>query len=157
MSTIGIATLVSSLVILLGKLVITAGCTIIAYIWLDTAIKCSESTMSATECSDSGIMRPDSPVLPLIFVAIFAYGIAVVFLGVYDMGIETIIVSFCIDKEENSEGQYMYPPTLASVMGAKGKVRTAEDEPDKSAAETTSSYKLPDDNPTREESDGDFI
>ena len=36
----------------------------------------------------------------------------------------------------------MYPPTLASVMGAKGKVRTAEDEPDKSAAETTSSYKL---------------
>ena len=119
-TTIGIATLVSSLVILLGKLVITAGCTIIAYIWLDTAIKCSESTMSATECADSGIMRPDSPVLPLIFVAAFAYGIAVVFLGVYDMGIETIIVSFCIDKEENSEGQYMYPPTLASVMGAKG-------------------------------------
>eukprot|EP00944_MAST-04C_sp_MAST-4C-sp1_P004205 g4205.t1 len=103
------------------------------------------------------MMRPESPVLPLIFVAIFAYGIAVVFLGVYDMGIETIIVSFCIDKEENSDGQYMYPPTLASVMGAKGKVRTAEDEPDKSAAETTSSYKLPDDNPTREESDGDFI
>ena len=113
--------------------------------------------MSATECADSGVMRPDSPVLPLIFVAAFAYGIAAVFLGVYDMGIETIIVSFCIDKEENSEGQYMYPPTLASVMGAKGKVRTAEDEPDKSADETTSSYKLPNDSPTREESDGDFI
>merc|ERR1712072_961188 len=141
-TTVGIATVVSSFVILLGKLVITAGCSIIAYLWIS----------SSAEFQKGGANEVQSTVLPIFFVAVLAYGVGAVFLGVYDMGIETIIISFCIDKDENSDGGYMFPPSLASAVGMSGKVRTAEDDTNKGNEETTSSYKLPDDNPVQQES-----
>jgi len=149
-TTIGVATVVSSFVILLGKLVITAGCTIIAYLWMS----------SGAEFQKGGVNELNSSILPLVFVAILGYCIGAVFLGVYDMGIETIIVSFCIDKDENKEGGYMFPPSLAKAIGMKGKTRTAETEAaNENKGETTSSYKLPEDDqkPEQQASDGDFI
>lgn len=139
-TTVGVATVVSSLVILLGKIVIMATCSIAAYLALS-----SDATINNT-------------VLPVIFTAVLAYCVGTVFLDVYDMGIETIIISFCIDKDENSEGNYMYPPSLAKAMGTKARTAENDAKGEKNKDETTSSsYKLPDDQVEKQESDGDFI
>ena len=139
-TTVGVATVVSSLVILLGKIVIMATCSIAAYLALS---------------SDAAI---NNTVLPVIFTAVLAYCVGTVFLDVYDMGIETIIISFCIDTDENSEGNYMYPPSLAKAMGTKARTAENDAKGEENKDETSSSsYKLPDDQVEKQESDGDFI
>merc|ERR1712025_1077538 len=65
-TTVGVATVVSSLVILLGKIVTMATCSIAAYLALS---------------SDAAI---NNTVLPVIFTAVLAYCVGTVFLDVYD-------------------------------------------------------------------------
>lgn len=115
-ATIGVTSFVSTFVMILGKIVITAGCGILAYLWLE-----NDATFA------SGENKLVSKILPIIFVLLLAYLIGRVFLGVYDMGIDTIMISFCIDSDENKEGQYMYPKSLANAIGKGKQTREASD------------------------------
>eukprot|EP00505_MAST-04D_sp_SCG-Rhode-Island_P004392 Stramenopile-MAST_4_protein_4392 len=143
-STLGITGAVSMFIIVLGKVVITAGCGIIAYFWLE-----NDPTYSAGE------MKLESNVLPLIFVAILAYMVGTLFLSVYDMGIDTIMISFCIDSDENKEGQYMYPESLAKAIGKGSQTRKAKLELGDQEKTTTSSYAVEPEKPAP--SSGEFI
>merc|ERR1712224_248194 len=116
--TISVVNVIASFLILLGKIVITAGCTTVAYLMID----------NGAQYKEDGATPVHSYVMPLLFVAVVSYGIGSLFLMVYGMGIETIIMGFCIDKDENSEGTYMFPQSLARAIGMGDKTRKAKAE-----------------------------
>jgi len=93
-SQIGIVLSLNNYLMLLGKLVIDLGCVMFAYAWLSWDPSYSEK---------SGEFYVTNIFFPLVLVAIVAHAVASVFLTVYDMAIETILIDFCVDKKENSE------------------------------------------------------
>lgn len=50
------------------------------------------------------------------FTWIFAYSIAGMFFGVVEMAIDTILLSFCIDCEENNGTPLYAPPLLLDTL-----------------------------------------
>ena len=63
-------------------------------------------------------------------VAIVAHAVSSVFLTVYDMAIETILIDFCVDKKENAESKrYFMGEELKKTMDEVVKDQT----PDKSS------------------------
>jgi choline transporter-like protein 2/4/5 len=127
---------ISAFLMFLGKIVISCSCTVIGFLWLDTL---------------SGL---SSPVLPLICILILSYCVGSAFLYVYDLGIETILISYCIDLDENKPPrEYMFSKELAKAAGQKvvSKVKHGEHpaeriERRKSTSNDTksSSYVVPD-------------
>jgi len=90
----------------LGKLVVAGVCGILAFLLCDTAQYTDPD--SATYLT--------SPLLPVVVVVFIAYVEADVFLGVYEMAIDTILMSFCEDCN-NSGGPKYAPPLLMSAIG----------------------------------------
>ncbi|KAF0719298.1 Aste57867_1146 [Aphanomyces stellatus] len=82
---IGTLGIVSNFVIFMGKLLLTTGCSILVY-WF-VAVK-----------SDYEI---SSPFPPLVVTAILAYATASFFLGVFEIAIDTILLSICEDEKIN--------------------------------------------------------
>ena len=109
----------------LGKLVVAGTCTFIGFLYLD-------QDQYTDPTSDSYI---SSPVLPLIFIALIAFFLADIFLGLYEMAIDTILLSFCEDCG-TANGPNFAPPLLMSALGKslpakKGKkVKPAYDDDD---------------------------
>ena len=86
-------------------------------------MSCSDES-SESSCEEAytmeELMEPTkifSPILPIILCALLGYIVGSAFLFVYDLGIETLLVSFCIDKDENTEGTYRCSPSLARAAG----------------------------------------
>ena len=42
---------------------------------------------------------------PVFVVALFAYGVATMFIGIYEMTIDTIFMAFCEDSERKIESE----------------------------------------------------
>ena len=96
---IGIVLSINAYLMLLGKLVIDLGCVMVAYGWL---------SMDPSYSEKSGKSYVSNIFFPLILVAGVAHAVASVFLTVYDMAIETILIDFCVDKKENAETKNYY-------------------------------------------------
>ncbi len=60
-----------------------------------------------------------SPVLPIAISVITGFVIAQIFFAVYEMGIDTVILAFCEDCEENGGNPRYAPPLLLEVMGSE--------------------------------------
>jgi solute carrier family 44 (choline transporter-like protein), member 2/4/5 len=136
---IAMSSTISAFLMFLGKIVIMGGCTVIGFLWLDTLTGLS------------------SPVLPLICILILSYCVGSAFLYVYDLGIETILISYCIDLEENKPPrEYMFSKELAKAAGQKvvSKVKHGEHPEDimkrKSGGTASSAYVVPDDSSEEE-------
>lgn len=88
------------------------------------------------------------------------------FLQVYDMGIDTILISYLFDLKENKKGQYMFSEGLAKAAGKGGQTRSINQESSGDAEEkgdgTVSSKYVASPEPekddiTKKESTGELI
>jgi choline transporter-like protein 2/4/5 len=142
---IGITLSISSVMMLLGKIVITGGCGFAGFAWI---------TMDPTYST-----KVFSPILPIILCALLGYIVGSAFLFVYDLGIETLLVSFCIDKDENTEGTYRCSPSLARAAGITASSNQKAAELPKSEQTASSAYVVPDDEKTEEDggNDNEFL
>ena len=67
------------------------------------------------EHSDS---HTSSPLIPVILVILIAYQIASLFMGVVELAIDTILLSYCLDCEENGGHAASAPPLLHDYIGS---------------------------------------
>ncbi|KAL3136904.1 hypothetical protein ABBQ32_006512 [Trebouxia sp. C0010 RCD-2024] len=93
-----------------GKISVTAGCGIIAFLMSDLAYYTDSTKYPATCLS--------SPLLPILVSLLVGYTVAQCFFNVYEMAIDTIMLSFCEDCESHN-GTPQYAPLL--LLGAIGK------------------------------------
>ena len=129
---IAMTTTIAAFLMFLGKVVIMGACGVVGFLWLDGLAGLSVNT---SRYMYSG-----------------ASGIGSAFLHVYDLGIETILISYCIDLDENKPPRYKFSNSLAKAAGqvvSKIKHGAHPDEIEKkksSGGDTTSSaYIVPDD------------
>mmetsp|Transcript_20015 Transcript_20015/g.32454 ORF Transcript_20015/g.32454 Transcript_20015/m.32454 type:complete len:599 (-) Transcript_20015:433-2229(-) len=94
----------------LGKLVVAGICGLLAFLMCD--LEQYTDPTSATYLT--------SPILPVIVVVFVAYCEADVFLSVYEMAVDTILLSFCEDCG-TSGGPKFAPPLLMSALGKSSK------------------------------------
>jgi|EP00505_MAST-04D_sp_SCG-Rhode-Island_P004639 solute carrier family 44 (choline transporter-like protein), member 2/4/5 len=117
LSQIGLVITINAYLMLLGKLVIDLGCVATAYLWLSYDPAYTDTTKTT---------YVSNIIFPLIVTAAVAHGVASVFLTVYDMAIETILIDFCIDKEKNkANGNYFMSDDLKKYMDHQQKVNEA--------------------------------
>eukprot|EP00944_MAST-04C_sp_MAST-4C-sp1_P009183 g9183.t1 len=133
---IAMTTTIAAFLMFLGKVVIMGACGVIGFLWLD------------------GLAGLSSPILPVICILVLALCVGSAFLHVYDLGIETILISYCIDLDENKPPrQYKFSNSLAKAAGQKvvSKIKHGahpnEIEKKKSSGgdTTSSAYIVPDD------------
>jgi choline transporter-like protein 2/4/5 len=132
---IAVVNTIAGVVILFGKFLIIAVCTIVGY-WVFT---------SFPVFLEGGALHLTQVVLPTILVGFLSWMIADGFLQVYDMGIDTILVSYLFDLKENKAGQYMFSESLANAAGKGGQTRAqaeanAEKKAPDTATETSAKY-----------------
>ena len=100
----------------LGKLVITGLCGLAAFFMCDTD--------AYTDPTSSSYLS--SPLLPVIVTAFIGYMEADIFLSVYEMAVDTILLSFCEDCG-TAGGPHYAPPLLMSALGKSPKKKVAPD------------------------------
>jgi len=96
---------VAGYLMLIGKLVIVACCTVVCYIIVSMNADLS------------------SPIMPVVVTALLAFFIASVFLDVYGISIDTILISFCIDKKNNDGSEkkkYFMSNKMRVLSGVPG-------------------------------------
>ena len=94
----------------LGKLVITGLCGLAAFFMCD--MDAYTDPTSETYLS--------SPLLPVVVTAFIGYMEADIFLSVYEMAVDTILLSFCEDCG-TAGGPHYAPPLLMSALGKSSK------------------------------------
>ena len=75
---------IGDFVLLMAKFVVIIGCTVGAFFWFRNF--------------DEGLTYE---AVCILAVALFAYGVATMFIGIYEMAIDTIFMAFCEDSERN--------------------------------------------------------
>ncbi|KAJ7514833.1 hypothetical protein O6H91_23G061500 [Diphasiastrum complanatum] len=108
-------TIVGDVVIWLGKVFVSCTCGI-------AALLMSEAKMYSDASSRTYI---SSPLFPVIFSLIVAYFVAHLFMQLYDIGIDTILLCFCEDCERHNGSPSFAPPSLMTAVGALRKPTTA--------------------------------
>jgi choline transporter-like protein 2/4/5 len=83
---------VGMLMLVMGKIVISATCAFVGYIILTTF----------PDYTAGGQFALSSTVFPIFVLTLLAYFVANAFLEVYNMSIDTIILNFCIDRRDNN-------------------------------------------------------
>lgn len=114
---IGTVNIISSMVVTMGTVLIVLLCTIIGYMVFTTF----------PEFLVGGALHLQQVYVPSILVGLLSWMIATGFLQVYDMGIDTILISYLCDLKENKEGQYMFSKALAKAAGKGGQTRSVRD------------------------------
>ena len=99
--------LVGDSILFLGKLVVALASGVIAHAMLD------RMDNDNAEHSDS---HTSSPLIPVILVILIAYQIASLFMGVVELAIDTILLSYCLDCEENGGHAASAPPLLRDYV-----------------------------------------
>ena len=110
MARIAVINTVGDFLTWLGKIVVTGICGVLAFLMCD---------MSMYTDPDSANYLT-SPILPVIVTVFIAYQEADIFMGVYEMAVDTIMLSFCEDCN-TSGGPHYAPPLLMSALGKSTK------------------------------------
>ncbi|CAM6083691.1 unnamed protein product [Calypogeia fissa] len=101
---VGTVNIIGDFVLFMGKLSVGALSVFFAFLMLEQ------------HRFKSGKDKVSSPLFPILFTWIFAYSIASMFFGVVEMAIDTILLSFCIDCEENNGTPLYAPPLLLDTL-----------------------------------------
>ena len=107
MARIAVINTVGDFLTWLGKIVVTGICGVLAFLMCDMDMY--------TDPDSANYIT--SPLLPVIVTVFIAYQEADIFMGVYEMAVDTIMLSFCEDC--NTSGGPHYAPAL--LMSALGK------------------------------------
>jgi hypothetical protein len=104
---IGIVQTVSSFVLILAKLAMSVSAGALMFIYIE----------SNEDFSAYGETPLNYPIVPAIVTALLGYFVAATFLNVYDLCIDTILLSFCMDKEKNKPGTFFMSESLQKLIG----------------------------------------
>jgi len=96
-----VLSLITDILLFLGKLVVVVSAGIMAYIWINIRFKVGELTSSAA---------------PIAVAMLFSYFIVAAFMSVYEMSIDTILLCFFYDKLQNKGGPYAMSPALKKLV-----------------------------------------
>jgi choline transporter-like protein 2/4/5 len=105
--------IVGDLLLFLAKLSISIGTAFLAFVMLN---------------GDDYKEEISSPVLICSVIAIFAYSVAAVFMGIVEMGIDTTLLCYCRDMEKHNGTPQYAPEVLQKALGIAGEVQKAEEE-----------------------------
>ncbi|GMH42049.1 hypothetical protein BSKO_09968 [Bryopsis sp. KO-2023] len=97
------------ILIWLGKLAITAGAGCVAFLMADLEYYTNEDKYPDTFLS--------SPLMPILISLLVGYVVADLFFEVYEMAIDTILLSFCEDCETSNGNPKYAPPLLLEAIG----------------------------------------
>ena len=112
--TMGFVNLLCAVLMIIGKFLIVAGCVVLGFLLFryDQSYTTGDKALSST-------------LLPLILTGLLAWFVASAFLMVYDMGVDTLLVSYLFDLKENQPGKYMFSESLAKAVGRSGQTQSA--------------------------------
>ncbi|CAD7702902.1 unnamed protein product, partial [Ostreobium quekettii] len=116
---------VGDAVIWLAKITVTAACGVTAFLMADLDLYTNEEKHPDTFLS--------SPIFPVLVSLLVGYVVADLFFGVYEMTVDTILLSFCEDCESNGGNPKFAPPLLLEAIG---KSRERQEAKGKEVAET---------------------
>jgi hypothetical protein len=106
---IGIISMISTLLLTLARISITASCAFITF----------NTITSDPRFTKGGELEVSMPMIPVVITTVVAFFISTVFMGVYGLAIDTILVCFCEDRKVNSDGTYYMSEELQKLIGAK--------------------------------------
>lgn len=110
--------IVGDSLIWLGKIAVMLGAGVIAFFMTDLDMY--------TDPAEKTYLS--SPLMPILLSCLSAYFIADIFFQVYEMAVDTVLLSFCEDCEQNNDEPKFAPPLLSAAIGqsrdlqSKGKV-----------------------------------
>lgn len=108
---IGTVNVIGDVMLFLGKLCVSLACALFAFLMLDThQYKSSHHKIS-------------SPLFPVLFCWGLGYVVASLFFAVVEMGIDTIVLSFCQDVEEHQGNPQYAPPLLMETLKKHGEMQ----------------------------------
>jgi len=107
---LAVVNVVGDALILLGKVAVAGGCGLIAF-----AMSNAEYYHDAEKYPDTYLA---SAVLPIALAVGVGFVVAQIFFAVYEMAVDTILLSFCEDCELHGGEPQFAPPILMDVMNA---------------------------------------
>ncbi|KAK4484895.1 hypothetical protein RD792_007496 [Penstemon davidsonii] len=108
---IGKVNVIGDVILFLGKLCVSLMSALFAFLMLDThKYKSSHNKIS-------------SPLFPVLACWGFGYVVATLFFGVVEMSIDTIILSFCQDSDENQGTAQYAPPLLIETLNVENEIQ----------------------------------
>jgi choline transporter-like protein 2/4/5 len=110
-ASVAAVSVVGDIMLFLGKLSVALGSGVIAFLMLDD------------NNFNYGDEKVSSPLFIVIVVCLFAFVIASVFMSIVEFGIDTIILCYCKDCDDNAGTPVNAPPALTSALGIAGKVK----------------------------------
>jgi len=114
---IGLVNTITNFMFILSKLAIVGACGFIAFQWLD----------NDASFGKGGANQLEGFSLPILLVMVIALAIATMFINVFSLGVDTILLCFLIDREKN-DGEtkpYYMSPNLLKAIGASTKKNKA--------------------------------
>ena len=102
--------IVGDIMLVLGKLVVALGSGTIAFLMLDA------------DTFNYGDEKVSSPLFIVIVVILFAFIIANVFMSIVELGIDTILLCYCKDCDDNNGAPVNAPPALVKTLGMSRKI-----------------------------------
>ena len=102
--------IVGDIMLVLGKLVVALGSGTIAFLMLDA------------DTFNYGDEKVSSPLFIVIVVVLFAFIIANVFMSIVELGIDTILLCYCKDCDDNNGAPVNAPPALVKTLGMSRKI-----------------------------------
>eukprot|EP00180_Rhodochaete_pulchella_P000291 Plantae.Rhodophyta-Rhodochaete_pulchella.ctg12043.p1 GENE.Plantae.Rhodophyta-Rhodochaete_pulchella.ctg12043~~Plantae.Rhodophyta-Rhodochaete_pulchella.ctg12043.p1 ORF type:complete len:282 (-),score=65.22 Plantae.Rhodophyta-Rhodochaete_pulchella.ctg12043:123-932(-) len=147
---IGVVNMISGIIFMLGKLAITVFCAFVAFQWMD----------SSAAFAAGGDKQLESYSFPLLIIMIFSFTVASLFMNVFGLAVDTILICFLYDRNMNNGADkpyYMSDKLLKAIGQATHHNRKqmgvdeedssddegAPEKPSGGAAATTDSGELP--------------
>ena len=106
--------IIGDIMLFLGKLVVSLGSGVIAFGMLDA------------DTFSYGDEKVSSPLFIVIVVCLFAFLIASVFMSIVELGIDTILLCYCKDTDDNGGTPLNAPPALVKALGMAKKVKAIQ-------------------------------
>ena len=97
----------------LGKLAVTASCGLVAFLMSDSDYYTDQDQYPDTYLS--------SPLMPILISLLVGYVVADLFFEVFEMTIDTVLLSFCEDCESHGGNPIYAPPLLMTAIGQSKK------------------------------------
>mmetsp|Transcript_2639 Transcript_2639/g.9149 ORF Transcript_2639/g.9149 Transcript_2639/m.9149 type:complete len:816 (-) Transcript_2639:260-2707(-) len=114
---IGVVNAITTILFLLGKIAIVITCALVAFQWLE----------NDAQFQRGGENQLESYMFPLLIILLLSYAVATVFMNVYALSVDTILLCFLFDRELNNgdDKPYFMSATLLKAIGASTKQNKA--------------------------------